>query len=227
MVGFLFFTAGISEAALVNGDFETGDFTGWTTFRTTDYYSGPYGSPVDGAINEAVVTFDTNGNGTATQSASFGVGRGQAFSDPATQGGGIYQVFTSGAGVLNLAADIAARTILWANGEGGVFMAYLDGVLIASYSFGEIEAGATERSTLSGSTTVAAGSHELRFLITRDYTVPYQPNGELELIQYIDNIVLSGGAMDTVPASVPEPATMLLLGFGLAGIAVIKKTFRP
>jgi len=80
---------------------------------------------------------------------------------------------------------------------------------------------------LSGSTTVAAGSHELRFLITRDYTVPYQPNGELELIQYIDNIVLSGGAMDTVPASVPEPATMLLLGFGLAGIAVIKKTFRP
>ena len=53
-----------SAAPVPNGDFETGDLTGWTTFTTTN---GTIGTP-------AVVPFDTTGSG-ASNAAEFNVGR--------------------------------------------------------------------------------------------------------------------------------------------------------
>jgi hypothetical protein len=67
-----------SAAPVVNGDFETGDLTGWTTFTTAN---GTIGTP-------AVVSFDTTGTG-ASNAAKFNVGR-QVLGSGAPEGGGIH-----------------------------------------------------------------------------------------------------------------------------------------
>lgn len=60
----LFLTLGIrAEAQLVNGNFETGDFTGWTL------YNEEHGTL--GVTN--IVVFDTAGTGTSSQCAQFEV----------------------------------------------------------------------------------------------------------------------------------------------------------
>lgn len=67
-------TIGQVDAALINGDFETGDFTGWTVFSE---FPGEIGTP-------AVVSFDTTGDAVPSLAARFQVGT----SDSGVFGGG-------------------------------------------------------------------------------------------------------------------------------------------
>jgi hypothetical protein len=60
----LFAMAGATRAQLVNGNFETGDLTGWTLFNTVG--SGtPYGTEQGGTAVAQAVPFDTAGLRTA------------------------------------------------------------------------------------------------------------------------------------------------------------------
>lgn len=95
-----------ANAAVVNGDFATGDFTGWTTFTT----SGGSLGPVDA---NTVTSFDVSGTG-ASQAARFQVGQSGGSFD---QGGGIYQSVVVGAGTLSVSADIAAWDSTSGNGS--------------------------------------------------------------------------------------------------------------
>src|SRR5262245_55313154 len=54
-----------AAAQLINGGFETGDFTGWTQFDTAH----------GGSIATQVVSFDTANTGVPSLSASFAVGQ--------------------------------------------------------------------------------------------------------------------------------------------------------
>lgn len=201
--------AGTSQAQLINGNFETGDFTGWTEFNTVGG-STPYGQEAGGTARYTVVLFDTAGTGTPSYSAEFEVGEvsGIIGGGGLGQGAGIYQYVPLDAGQLNISVDIAA-TSPGNNADAGTFELLLDGNLVASHAFGGISFSQTLRSTLSYSGVIATGTHQIAIDMRRGYGVgvfvtPYQ---------HLDNIVLSGTA-------VPEPTATLFMSFGLAALAV-------
>ncbi|HLO86205.1 MAG TPA: PEP-CTERM sorting domain-containing protein [Nostocaceae cyanobacterium] len=195
-----------SASPLVNGDFETGDLTGWTTFTTSN-----------GTLGEGypqVVPFDTDNNGTLSNSAKFRVGEG--FYTGIHEGGGIFQNVLLSAGNLNISANIAALGGRFDNASGGKVQLLFDNVVLDSHDFSNISAGQAEYSFLSSINNVTAGLHEIRFLFTR----PFVQNS-ITPTQYIDNIVLSG----TATQAVPEPTSMLgLLAVGsLSAFSLIKR----
>jgi hypothetical protein len=129
-----------SAAPVVNGDFETGDLTGWTTFTTAN---GTIGTP-------AVVSFDTTGTG-ASNAAKFNVGR-QVLGSGAPEGGGIHQSVNTAAGEFDVSADVAVRLEAAAEIDAsscGSFELLVDGAVVAGHDFGNCDGGVTERSTLS------------------------------------------------------------------------------
>lgn len=131
-----FISFNVQAANLItNGDFETGDFLGWTQFTETN---GVIGSPV-------VSPFDINGDGTETNSANnFKVG--QAVTETGVFiGGGIYQQFTTSIdGAYSASLDISSYGSPKngnGNGEGGLFSLQIDGESVNSFQFGFIDPG--------------------------------------------------------------------------------------
>ena len=205
--------AGPATAALVtNGDFETGDLTGWTLFTLPNSAIGraAYGGDLGNVTfprppkvaTPGVTPFDTDDDGTATNSAVFDVG---LTASPSDGGGGIYQNIITTAGLLEVSLDIATWAPLFSNGYGGLFRVLVDSAEVARHDFGEIDTGfpdnktgAIERAALSGSIAVGAGAHEIRIEVTRGATNSIDSPQE-----YLDNVVV-----------IPEPATLSLLGLG-------------
>lgn len=189
---------------VTNGDFETGDFSGWTFYTT-----------VNGAVGHApapqVSSFDTTGGG-ASNAAELQVGE-VAFNN-VYAGGGFFQNIVTVAGLLSFSADIASiGGTNGSNATGGLFAVLLNGVVLDTFDMGSINSFPTvERGTLNFSVNVGAGVQVLSLQATRHYT-----NGAAYLetpLQYFDNISASQGG-----AVVPEPATwaLMITGFGLAG----------
>jgi hypothetical protein len=194
-------TAHASVQLITNGDFATGNFSGWTTFVTTNGTLGPAPLP-------AVSSFDVTGGG-ASNAAHFEVGQpGTNYEYNVQRGGGLRQSFsTTAAGVIDFSADIASMGGPYsANGAGGLFTVSLNGVVLDTYDFGSIAQNGVERSTLNFSTLVGIGVQNLEILVTR-------PNTSFLVGQYIDNI----SATETV-AAVPEPSTWAMIILGFAGV---------
>ncbi len=86
-----------------------------------------------------------------------------------------------------MTVDVACYTKTNVNQAGGTFFLVLDGKVVGSHDCGEIAAGSVEFAKLTSKSLIAAGTHEIRLLITRHYTnVPHQ-----NLRQYVDNFELS------------------------------------
>ena len=202
---------GTTQAQLINGNFETGDFTGWTEFNTVGG-STPYGQEAGGTSAYQVVSFDTAGTGTPSDSAEFEVGEvsGVVGGGGLGQGAGIYQYVPLNAGQLNISLDIAA-TSPGNNADAGTFELLLDGVVVASNPLGGIGFNQTIRSTLGYSGVITAGPHQIAIDMRRGYGT----EGGDTPYEYLDNIVLSGTA-------VPEPCTISLLGFGAAAMMLLR-----
>lgn len=165
-----------AQAQLINGNFETGDFTGWTVFTDTNGDTG----------NPAVVQFDTAGTGTASYSAQFEVGIASFPVDSNLgSGGGISQNVTLNAGELHICANLAAYCPgSITNHDAGNFELMLDGNVVATNFLGLIASGQTIRSNLNYSGTIAAGTHEIAIDIRR----PYLNSAGLTPYEYLDNI---------------------------------------
>jgi uncharacterized protein (TIGR03382 family) len=181
-----------AQALVTNGGFETGDFSGWTTFTTSDGTLGP-------APNPLVESFDTDNDLTSSLSARFQVGR---VALPHAAGGGIFQTFTvSQPGLYDIGADIAAFASGSWNSEGGVFSLLINGSFADAHDFGDIDSNSAEHAQLFTSLNLSAGNHELRIQMTRPWTTG--TGDGVTPYQYIDDVFVS-----PVATAIPTPAAL-------------------
>jgi len=164
---------------VTNGDFETGNLNGWTTFTTAN-----------GQINESVCLFDTDGVSGATQSACFNVGEIVDPGDVIKEGGGILQSIITPAGTVMIAADIAAHDQgAGPNSSCGEFKLFFDNVEVDSHDFGSCPSNNpadVERAQLTATVNgVSAGSHEVKIQIARQFLTL---GNTLTPMEYVDNV---------------------------------------
>jgi hypothetical protein len=196
--------AGLTSAAsaqFVNGDFETGDFTGWTIALT----------PNGNASYQAVEQYDIDGPGPlgTNFAARFSVGRlvsaaggieGIQMTQPLTLTGGT---------TYTIDVDIAAinTNTTGSNSQGGIFDLIVDGVSIANFAVGSLGVTAPQGPEFYGHLTgtyvpASTGSFNVGIQIIRPFTAPNN------LRQSVDNFVLGGGG----PTCEPDLTTGAIAG---------------
>lgn len=192
-----------ARADFINGDFETGDLTGWTTFTTAN---GTLGNGLP-----AIDLFDTTGNGPSL-AAHFNVG--DAVYTQLQEGGGLLQDLVLGPGSYTFTADIASEDDPngKVNGAAGIFSLLMDGTQLAQVDLGGFTAFAPIlRGNLSASFDLATeGAHEFEILITR----PYGSSGDQTPQEFVDNMVLVD------PPSLAEPSNLSLVA-ALSGLLAL------
>jgi hypothetical protein len=187
----------IAQSVLTNGNFETGDFYGWTFFTNAN-----------GNIQQpSVVNFDITDTGTLTPAARFQVG--SAIASPALEGGGgIYQTFNLPTEANLTFTMNAAIYSEYYNGSGGIISALLDQQTVAEWDVGTLGfGGVTVYTNLTEIITgVSPGEHQIEIDIER-----FGGAGNQTPYQYISDISLT-------PSAAPEPNLLpitLILAFAL------------
>jgi hypothetical protein len=192
--------------SFINGNFETGDFTGWTVALT----------PNGQTTTQNVELFDIDGGGLLgiNNAARFGVGR----IDTSTPNGGV----TLTQSMLLTANVTYTFTFMWAsrnlattagsNSDGGQYDFIVDGVSMSHQAVGTIGAGGLPGET--GSFVYGVNTATFTAPTTASYVVgarifrAFTPPATLH--QFVDNFNVS---------AVPEPATLAVFGLGLAALA--------
>jgi len=188
-----------TNSLLVNGDFEAGDFSGWTLTTT------PRGTIWQSTGAPQITSFATRKNSEPSRAATLNVGQDyqQSTGVHTRQGGYLSQTFWGPAGTYSVTLAVAVGNAIYMNDSGGNFTVFMDGVTLTEYQFGSIYIKELQRATLSGSSELSAGWHTLSIQVDRPYTAD-----EFTPYQYIDNVVVS----------VPEPSSMALTGLIAAGV---------
>ncbi|MGH1541658.1 MAG: Ig-like domain-containing protein [Arenicella sp.] len=157
-----------------NGDFESGDFSGFTLYETNN-----------GHTVTSVLMTNTTDNGASSYAAQIAAGVSGTNHIGNPGGGGFYQTISLQNGDLNIDMDIAAVANN-GNGDGGKIEVFFDGVSLGSHDFGPLNPAVKKYSTLSLNVTgVTEGAHELRIESTREYLTG-------AVYHQIDNISISG-----------------------------------
>jgi len=192
---------------VTNGNFANG-LTAWTINNPSSLPFGITAVDIDGPgpLSSSDAFFVKTGGGYGTSPVSI-------FQSIKLVTGGAYTLFA------NIAASYFPVSGDINNLAGGVVTVTLDGKTIDSWDFGEIAYNTFEYGILSAS-FVASSSGILDINFFRRFAT--DPNSP---INYLDNVSLVLNNGGSVP--VPEPATVLLLGAGILGLAgYSKKKFK-
>lgn len=170
----LFAVTAQAQNLLTNGNFATGGLAPWMPFTTSNGTNGA-------GLPNVIMVNPTHGS---TFAAHFNVG--EVTNSGSEQGGGINQIFTvSTAGTYNFSASFGVVAPAM-NAEAAIFSIVIDGTTVASKSLGSINPHHVLGGRLTGSVSLASGSHTFEVLITRMYTSDSEtPN------QVVTNIALA------------------------------------
>ncbi len=176
---------------IVNGSFQSGDFTGWTLGTTSNGTAGA-GFPV--------VTAWPLGGANAWEGEV-----GEVSFDGTQQGATLTQSFI-GTGAATISMDWAASAPFAGNADGGEFTMILNGVQIAQYDTNSINQGDLLNGVLTANANLNNGTNTLEIDITRRYISV----SDLTPLQYVTGIDVEG---------TPEPGSLILMGTGVLGLA--------
>ena len=180
---------------LINGSFQSNDFTGWTIGTTQ---SGTWGQ------GYPVVAGWPLGGGLNAAKGEVGGGSPGDF-----EGGTLSQTFATTGGAATLSFSYAAMGDgTHNNADGGDFVLVLDGTTLAQFDVGSITANQTISGSLSANVNLSAGTHTFEIEVLRQFlsspgNTPYQ---------FVTSADVEGNG-------VPEPGSLVLMGSGVLGLA--------
>jgi PEP-CTERM motif len=182
-----------ADNLIVNGSFQSGDFSNWTLGTTSNGTAG---------VGFPVVAAWPLGGANAWEGEV-----GEVNFDGTQQGATLTQSFTSGGGAGTVSLDWLASAPFAGNADGGEFTILLNGTQVAQIDSGSINQGQMLNGVLSANVNLNSGSNTLEIDITRRF-ISVQ---DLTPLQYVTGIDVQGSA--------PEPSALVLMGSGVLGLA--------
>ncbi len=201
-----------AASGTTNGDFETGDLTGWEVFTTSN---GTGSSPTVEQIDIANI-------GVMTNAVVLSVGQvvpedGGCGSDADCrnadlsifEGAGVRQPFQIDAGgeTVYVSANVAVKAAPNADAQtGGFFELMIDDTVVDSFLFTDVAAGATMGETIEATVPLQAGDYMLSVRATRPWeTLGMNSDSPMQLIDEVFVVETNAPPPTPEPTATPEP----------------------